>query len=211
MKLWSLLLPIIIAGCADIGERVPPNIPIAELQNAFDTISVEGRLLYLSTNIWRDFMPFSPPDGKPLVAIAFISATDTALFPSTVFADAIWIIYGQEVWSAWLAPEPYPPLRPNRIERVARNGPKWGPHVYVDVIVRVFDGHGSAYLLRASHNGSHEPTNPVAEITSKRFVPNPENLILWELALATRSSISLPAHSAPTDVSETNCTVRAES
>jgi hypothetical protein len=107
--------------------------------------------MVLSTTLWRDFMPISPPDGKPLIAVAYITATDTARFPSTVSADAIWIINGQQVWASWLALEPFPPVQPNRIERVARNGPKWGPNIYVDVVVRLLDGQGNTALVRAPH------------------------------------------------------------
>jgi len=39
-------------------------------------------------------------------------------------------------------------LRPFRIVKIARNGPKWGPGIYVSVIVRL-KNKTKGYLLRA--------------------------------------------------------------
>ena len=36
-------------------------------------------------------------------------------------------------------------------EWVIRNGPKWGPHVYVDVIVELVTGPTTAFLLLAKN------------------------------------------------------------
>ena len=61
-------------GCSDVevtnnNEPVLPDIPVEQLLGYPDTIYIEGRQVYLSTYMWRDFMPISPPDGKPLIAI----------------------------------------------------------------------------------------------------------------------------------------------
>lgn len=146
-----LLIALKLAGCSDNGVSVPPDIPIGELLAAPDTILVEGKTLYLSTYLWRDFMPISPPDGHPLIAIIYVTATDTAQLPSSISADAVWIVYEQQVWKSWFTNEPIPPdqQRPNRIVKLARDGPKWGPGIYVSVIVRVIDSQGGTSLLRA--------------------------------------------------------------
>jgi hypothetical protein len=149
-----LLTTLIVIGCSDNsdnGVSVPPDISINQLLTSPDTIRLDGRQLYLSTYMWRDFQPFSPPDGKPLIAIIRVIATDTAQLPSSISADAIWMFYNNQVWKSWFTNEPIAPseLKPNLIVRIAREGPKWGPHVYVDVIVRVYDGKGGTLLLRA--------------------------------------------------------------
>jgi hypothetical protein len=149
-----VILSAVLLSCADIGEVLPPaapDIPIHELLAAEDTITVDGKSLTLSTYMWRDFMPISPPDGKPLIGIAYIDGIDTASLPSTIRADAIWIVYDGQVWRSLFNDETSNPAKPNRLERVFRNGPKWGPGVYLDVIVRLLDGAGGAHLLRASH------------------------------------------------------------
>ena len=152
MRIYILILMVFVwIGCSDNGVSVPPDIPISQLRAYPDTMTVEGRRLYLTTYMWRDFQPISPPDGKPLIAIVYVTARDTAQLPSSISTDAIWIVYNNQVWKSWFTNEPIAPdlLKPYRIVKIAREGPKWGPHVYVDVIVRVFDGHGNNQLLRA--------------------------------------------------------------
>lgn len=155
MKTYTVvILSAVFLTCADIGDvlpPVPPDIPIRELLAAEDTVTVDGRSLTLSTYMWRDFMPISPPDGKPLIGIAYIDGIDSASLPSTIKADAIWIVYDGQVWKSFFSNESSNPQKPNRLEKVVRNGPKWGPGVYVDVIVRLLDGGEGAHLLRAAH------------------------------------------------------------
>ena len=145
---FAILLSL---GCTDLGQEVPPDIPVERLQTAPDTVVVEGRTLVLTTYMWRDFMPISPPGGKPLIVIAYITAVDSTPLPSTISADAIWILTDSLVWKGGFTAEPTPPgeSRPNCLRRVARDGPLWGPYVSVDVVVRVLDGHGNVSLLRA--------------------------------------------------------------
>lgn len=154
MKVFVLLsMTLIVIGCSDNGVSVPPDIPIDQLLASPDTIRIDTRQLYLSTYMWRDFQPISPPDGKPLIAIIYVTATDTAQLPSSISTDAVWLVYNNQVWKSWFTNEPIAPseLKPNRIVRIAREGPKWGPHMYVNVIVRVHDGKGGILFLRA-HN-----------------------------------------------------------
>ena len=84
-----VLLFVVGLGCSDLGVSVPPDIPISQLRSAPETITVEGRQLYLTTFIWRDFQPISPPDGKPLIAIIYVTATDTAQLPGSISTDAV--------------------------------------------------------------------------------------------------------------------------
>lgn len=152
MKVFVLLsMTLILVGCSDNGVSVPPDIPINQLLASPDTVRIDTRQFYLSTYMWRDFQPISPPDGKPLIAIIYVTATDTAQLPSSISTDAVWIVYNNQVWKSWFTNEPIAPseLKPNRIVKIAREGPKWGPHVNVDVIVRVYDGKGARLLLRA--------------------------------------------------------------
>lgn len=153
MRYVILAVSIISCCCTDQGTTLPPDIPIAQLLATPDSLVLQGRVFKLSTYLWRDFMPISPPDGKPLIALVYIETADTASFPQSISSDAIWIVCSGQVWKSFFTDEPRQPnpLKPNRYERVARDGPKWGPSVYVDVIVRVLDGGGNTFFLRASN------------------------------------------------------------
>lgn len=149
-SIFSLVF-IALVSCFDFGVSVPPDIPINQLLAAPDTIIVEGRQLLLSTSMWRDFQPISPPDGKPLIAIIYITATDTAKLPPTMSSDAVWIVHNRQVWKSWFTGESIPPSeqKPNRLVKVARNAPKWGPGVFVDVIIRFNGRQNQIYFLRS--------------------------------------------------------------
>ncbi|MFQ5824743.1 MAG: hypothetical protein ACE5JB_11850 [bacterium] len=147
----TFILSFSAVGCLN-PISTPPRIAIEELLSTPDTIFVEGRKLFLFTSLWRDFQPISPPDGRPLIAIIYIESTDSTQLPASISADAIYIVYRGAVWKSWFSDEPIASdlQKPNRIVRIARNGPKWGPGVFVDVIVLVAYGQNDKKLLRAS-------------------------------------------------------------
>jgi hypothetical protein len=157
MKLTAGIVVIVIglalASCSDKGVSVPPEIPIEQLLAAPDTLVIDSSAIILNTYMYRDFMPISPPDGKPLIAIVDIAKPDSSNLPAGLSADAIWIINGQQIWKSWFSNEQPPAdwIRPNLLKRVARKGPKWGPDIYVDTVVRVIGPNGEKYLLRAQH------------------------------------------------------------
>jgi hypothetical protein len=115
-----------------------------ELRAASEKVTLGGVTMSLEAHLWRDFMPISPPDGKPLLAVLFIRAADGSPMVADVRADAAWVVYGDLVWACSEVE------RQNWGERgrfALRGGPKWGPGVAVDVIVRVRDDKGRAALV----------------------------------------------------------------
>ncbi len=121
----------------------------ADIVSAPDQVEVASRQYILETYLWRDFMPISPPDGKPLIAKATILATDLQPFPSDLDADRLYVINGEEAWVVDLPARQGPLLPDYQLKKIARDGPKWGPDVTVDVVVRLVEPGGSEYLLRA--------------------------------------------------------------
>jgi hypothetical protein len=94
-------------------------------------------------------MPISPPDGRPLVAVLQIRTDDASQVPSSVTADMAWVVHDGAMWSATPREDrPRAETSPN-YEVVARDGPKWGPDISVEVVVQLRDGSGRSYLLRA--------------------------------------------------------------
>lgn len=146
----SLLATTLFIQCSD-PVSVPPDIPIETLLAAPDTMNIENQSIVLTTYLWRDFQPISPPNGKPLIALVYIETPDSSDIPVLLDPNAIYIVYNNQVWKSFFSTEERPPdeLKPYKITKIARDGPKWGPNVYVDVIVRILDG-DKVYLLRAS-------------------------------------------------------------
>lgn len=148
-----LFMFLVCSSCSDDTNpiSVPPNISKEALEAAPESLRVADQTVLLSTYMWRDFMPISPPDGKPLVAIAFIGTTDSTDISPLIDAEAIYVINGNEVWKAFLHednPEAYQQT-PLKLVKIAGDGPKWKTQILVDVIVSVVSD-GSYYLLKAS-------------------------------------------------------------
>jgi len=154
----SVLVACILISRCEIFESSGSTLPIDELLSAPEQIEIEGRKYVLETSLWRDFIPISPPDGKPLIALIWVTATDSLEFPSSIGADRLWVIKDEkEVWETEFSNEerPQEPYRKHQLEKIARNGPKWGPGIQVDVVVRVIDGENNTYLLKASNQWIH--------------------------------------------------------
>ncbi|MCU0517117.1 MAG: hypothetical protein MUC60_09680 [Oscillatoria sp. Prado101] len=134
---------------SQIGE-IASLPPMNTLLSAPLSVKIENRQYVLSTYLWRDFMPISPPGGKPLIASIRVSASDNKAFPSSLKVDRLWAIKDKgEVWETELAGQGRQPTA-NQLEKVARNGPKWEPGTKVDVVVRLVDKDNRTYLLRAA-------------------------------------------------------------
>jgi hypothetical protein len=128
------------------------TLPIQELLSAPEQIEIDGREYVLEVYPWRDFQPICPPDGEPLRVAIWVTATDLLPFPSSIDANRLWVINGQQVWETEFDPQEIrlEPYREHQLGKIAGNGPKWGPGIYVDVIVRVIDSDNSVYFLKAS-------------------------------------------------------------
>ena len=142
-----ILLTVMLALSA--CETRTPTSPAGsgQLRSAPTSIVVEGQTLTLRATLWRDFMPISPPDGKPLAAALQVQPSSGANVPALLRATAVYVVLGDEVWAAQALEERSRNETAPAYEIVARGGPKWGPGVNVDVIVRLTDGSRS-WLLR---------------------------------------------------------------
>lgn len=152
------LLPAVLS-CLALGCPSPviPSVPLEELLSAPLEIEVAGRIFTLETDLWRDFMPVSPPDGSDLRAVVRITAVDLQPFPPELDADRLWVINGRNVWETAFSGENRPPdgLHPHQLEKLARGGPKWETGIRVEVVVRVVARTGLSYLLRAADQPIH--------------------------------------------------------
>jgi hypothetical protein len=144
------LLPTIAAAVLLSGCDEPTTISTqpGAFENVPTQVRVDGHDLTLEAHLWRDFQPISPPDGKPLIAVLWIKTADGRPFPAGVVADRVSVVYGDLVWTA-PARQENESWHPSVLEAIARDGPKWGPEVTVDVVVRLRGPGGGEFLLRA--------------------------------------------------------------
>ena len=129
MLVWA------VSGC-----RTGPSEPeLTGLRTAPTSIVLAGQPFELSVFLYRDFMPASPPDGRPLAAVVRLPDQLAA-----VRVERIWVLFGDQVWSARADQVP------GTQDWVARGGPKWGPGVRVDVVARLREAGGEDVLVRAA-------------------------------------------------------------
>lgn len=144
------VLACLVVGCRDVAKQQsnqetrassePPGSVIPTPDDLLTTpsqISINGHTYVISAFLWRDFMPFHPPGGRPLIAVVHVMDVDSLALPDDMSLDCLWVVNGSKTWATEFTDEKRPPQSNYTIERVAREGPKWGPGVAVDVVARV--------------------------------------------------------------------------
>jgi hypothetical protein len=133
------------------GSRKPKDYTPDQLEKAADTLMIHEVELVIETYLWRDFMPQSPPDGKPLRASISVVPLNQGFLPDNIDADKLWIINNQEVWSTTLQSvrQNLPTENRVKLEKMASEGPKWGPGISVTVVIQIMDQKGNPHLLKA--------------------------------------------------------------
>ncbi len=153
MKLFMAILLGGVAACSlSNGDDGPGDLPLSELRAAPTILTLGDQHLMLRTFMWRDFQPVAPRDGRPLISIFWIYSSDSTALPSTLTTDAAWVVNGELVWDTYFSDEEPPPSeqQPYQLYKVARDGPKWGPDIEVDAVVRIRDVGNQTHLLRAA-------------------------------------------------------------
>jgi hypothetical protein len=95
-------------------------------------------------------MPVSPPDGKPLVALVQVLEQNGQPIAPDLKLEYLWVINGSEIWGTPFSDEETASPRQGELNAIARNGPKWGPQIQVDVVVGLRRGGGPLEFLRAA-------------------------------------------------------------
>jgi hypothetical protein len=131
---FCFLLASLTVCSSDSDSTIRPS-PIDDTASLPTVIAVGDHSYRLETYLWRDFMPIAPPDGQPLVALARLVEVDSLAIPAGVELSYLWVYYQGDVWATPFVDPPVAGTPPYIIERAARNGPKWGPGVKVDVVL----------------------------------------------------------------------------
>ncbi len=155
-RLWLVGALLLLTGACERENRVTaPSEPVispvpAEVRAAPERVSIGGTDLLLGAELWRDFMPISPPDGKPLAALVWVATRDSSRLTIPIEADSCWVIYGDSAWVSALTKEPVSEADSVAVRFRTSGGPKWGPGVTVDVVVRLIPTSGGGLLLKAA-------------------------------------------------------------
>ncbi|MDH3689020.1 MAG: hypothetical protein OEU36_06015 [Gammaproteobacteria bacterium] len=148
--LVSLVLISLAASAACVGHNSSARVPsLAELQAARTQVRIEDNDYVLEGYLWRDFMPSAPPDGRPLQVVIMLVDTDGRQIPEDLKMMRLWVIHDEEVWETRFSDESRPDAGRGRLEKIARDGPKWKPGSVVDVVVMLGTKKSEQYLLSA--------------------------------------------------------------
>ena len=151
IRLGLVCMLVAVCGCAQPVPTAPDSASVSTLTRAPTSVVIEGKTLALGASLWRDFQPISPPNGKPMIAGLQVQSRDGSAVPTTVTADAVWLVLGTEVWSGVPREERSRHETAPIYELVARDGPKWEPGVLVDVILQLRDASGRVSRLRVAN------------------------------------------------------------
>jgi hypothetical protein len=148
---FALVLLALAAGCSDNHVSPLTEGDREDLENAPESITASGKTLVLHTYLWRDFMPESPPDGKPLIGLFYITVSDSTDYPAEWKADAVWLLSNDEFWAGGFtdADPAGDQLRRYRDIATVRDGPKYGPGIAVDAVVRLVGPAGERRYLKS--------------------------------------------------------------
>jgi len=141
MKKYFLIIVMALSFLSCDKESVIDNERILQIRkNAVETLTIGSSSFVLDAYLWRDFMPISPENGKPMISINWLVSTDFVKIPENISMVKQYVFFEDEIWVANYENEaPTPSLPEYKLERISRNGPKWGPNVYVDIISQIRD------------------------------------------------------------------------
>ena len=142
-------------------KKQDSSIPIKDLRNAPTTVVVNNRSLHLSAYAWRDFSPGIGTMGDRSLSVAVkITSADNQPLQVGLRMQRAWILFGEQVWEvsnlrggkpgqdevkdSWIGCGNGPECQVS-----LRGGPMWEPGVYIDVVLRLTDSEGKAYLIQA--------------------------------------------------------------
>ena len=165
MNLILSLILVFTPEALAFPQQTTPNpnqsVSIEDLRNASTIAVIDNRSLEFSAYPWRDFMPGAwGPDGSPLMVVLRVSTADKGPFPLGIRVDRAWVLFGEQTWEvsalrgpisakdskqdSWIQCSDKPVC-----EITLRDGPKWGPGVFVDVVIRLTDSEGHYHLVKA--------------------------------------------------------------
>lgn len=144
-----LSLLVMSAAC----EQTPPEGGIrqdkplaAELKMAQENISIDGKHLTLTANLWRDFMPSIGEADNSMHAVVKVACSNRIPIPQTLKLTRLMVVKGDSVWVVNI--ENSERSDQQLIQAGAKYGPEWSVGEKVDVVVEIYDGIHTYYLRK---------------------------------------------------------------
>lgn len=148
-RTWMFVALVALLGASSCDRAptapAPVPTPLAVL-TAPATLTAGTVTLRLEASAWRDFMPMSPSGGSRLNLVVRLRTSSGEPLPDGIAVSTAWVVQESMAWVV----EPVPtgaPWGPDVVELKAIGGPRWGPGVPVDVVVRVTGLDGGAKLI----------------------------------------------------------------
>jgi hypothetical protein len=149
IELLLIILLVILTACNNDKEEIEGSIIITPewIDHVPTEITFEGYSYILEAYIYRDFMPGVGPEGSNLIAGIHLIESDSLAIPNGVDIDLLWVVNGSFSWVVEydFEHQSHPDYT---IEKVAHGGPKWGPDIFVDAVVRVTSETGETHYIK---------------------------------------------------------------
>ncbi len=152
-KLTRLVLPgltfFFICQCSgDTGSHHGKQSMDDSAANITDRVEIGGRKFVLEAYAWRDFMPITPPEGKPMMVTVRLVAADSLAFPMGIRLDSLRLVSQKSVWETKLSPRD-DVIRGNTFEQTVRNAPQWEVGDSLTASVRLIAGDTVCWLTKS--------------------------------------------------------------
>lgn len=143
-KFILIIVAVIALGCKHSSPK-PEAINsdeklIFQLKtDAVDTLIIDSNSFVLEAYLWCNSQAIDSENGKVIIAINRLVETDSVKVPDNINLVKQYVIYKDSLWVSDYESETRPDQSEYKLEKVSRNGPKWGPRITVDVISQVYD------------------------------------------------------------------------
>ena len=145
--IFAIIALLSVSGCNDNPTKFDQVKDIG----AQERIIILDNELSIMPRLYRDFMPTIPPSEKPMYVFINVYDINSLVIPENITADYVWLFSDDLSWGGSLN------------KRTDRNtadslffgngdGPKWDPHVKIDVYVRV-KSYNKYYYIKAENIG----------------------------------------------------------
>ena len=119
---------------------------IESLKQVPTGVEVNGTQYIADAYLWRDFMPMSPPDGKPLRSSVTISTSDSTTISPDIMLIRQAVVGDNQLWEKEIEETERTDIS---VKGFSKGGPKWNPGTKVDVVIE-FKVNGEKYKVRAA-------------------------------------------------------------